>query len=505
MRSNVKQSALLHLISLAAVLLLLLVPAHSARADIAPPPPPAAGNVQPNAGETKVRMMAETVLLDVAAVTGTQAPYAKVSASFTMRNLGEAEERMQVRFPLNLQYPHYQGDYDECVYPEGGFPEISSFTAKVDGKSARVTTDYERITDWTGENTKDVACWATFPVTFPAQQDVFIEVSYRSEGYFGWTTTGLVEFPYVLITGAGWAGTIGSADITLRAPHELNTLNVMGYEPEGAVVSGREIRWHFEEIEPNYNISATLVNPSVWARVLKERQNVEKTPLDGEAWGRLAKAYKESIIMPRGYRWDAGAAEVYRLSKEAYAKSVTLLPKDADWHYGYGELLWWNTYFASFGSNEELRNDLVLALDQLRLALEINPGHARSRAALEEFGGWYAYSGPIVDLSADPPIFLALTTTPTVIPTRPPIPTQTPLPSPTVPATKTVPPTPNPTPTVTAAVTVEAPATAAQVVEPTVPPTSAPAGKNTGRGACAAGLLPVAALVLVSLKKRIAL
>lgn len=272
----------------------------------------------------------------------------------------------------------------------------------------------------------------------------------------------------------------------------------MAYEPPGAELAGRELRWHFEDIEPDFNTTATLVNPALWARVLKERQNVEKAPQDGEAWGRLGKAYKESIMMPRGYRWDAGAAEVYQLSKDAYKKSVTLLPRDAEWHFGYADLLWWNTYFFSFGSMEDLRDDLVQALDQLRLALEINPRHARARAALEEFGGWYAYTGPIVDLSGEVPVYLALTTTPTVIPTGTPAPTDTPPPSPTVPATETVRPTP--TPTATAAIT--ASLTATQAAEETLLPASTPAGKSAGKGFCAAGLLPAAALVVLGLRRK---
>jgi len=58
-----------------------------ARADIAPDEPPYGTNPEPGTETTNVRMMAETVLMDV---TGSYA--ADVTASFTMRNLGETEE-----------------------------------------------------------------------------------------------------------------------------------------------------------------------------------------------------------------------------------------------------------------------------------------------------------------------------------------------------------------------------------------------------------------------------
>ncbi len=65
----------------------------SASADAAPPPPPVGSNIPPG-GLTNVRMMSETVTLDV------QASTALVEAVFYMRNLGEKDEDMLVRFPL---------------------------------------------------------------------------------------------------------------------------------------------------------------------------------------------------------------------------------------------------------------------------------------------------------------------------------------------------------------------------------------------------------------------
>ena len=55
--------------------------------------------------------------------------------------------------------------------------------------------------------------------------------------------------------------------------------------------------------------------------MLTEQGKVQVDPQDGEAWGRLAKAYKEILFYRRGYRLDAGGADLYTLSIAAYEKA----------------------------------------------------------------------------------------------------------------------------------------------------------------------------------------
>jgi hypothetical protein len=70
----------------------------SVRADVAPPAYPPGSNPEPGSEITQVRMMAETVLIEVLQSDNNQA---RVTADFTMRNLGTAAESMGVRFPLS--------------------------------------------------------------------------------------------------------------------------------------------------------------------------------------------------------------------------------------------------------------------------------------------------------------------------------------------------------------------------------------------------------------------
>lgn len=90
-----------------------------------------------------------------------------------------------------------------------------------------------------------------------------------------------------------------------------------------------------------------------------ETQNVENNPRDGEAWGRLARAYKEIARGSKGWlREDPDGLELFAASRDAYEKCLALLPNDSLWQYGYADLLWSHYYFdiyfsgkADFGGN----------------------------------------------------------------------------------------------------------------------------------------------------------
>ena len=150
----------------------------------------------------------------------------------------------------------------------------------------------------------------------------------------------------------------------------------------GGVFNGKQITWHFEDFEPGYNDNFTLfiAAPSEWAKVLNETLNIQSRPNDGEAWGRLGKAYKALIFSPHGRRGfrdftlltDPGAQELFRLSDEAYTKAIELKPDDALWHAGYADLLGYYSYFAGYEAVETIPLK-VKALQEINRALELKP------------------------------------------------------------------------------------------------------------------------------------
>jgi hypothetical protein len=140
-------------------------------------------------------------------------------------------------------------------------------------------------------------------------------------------------------------------------------------------LSGNEVRWHFEDFEPAsgepvQNMEFALVAPSVWGNIVRERDNVTRTPADGEAWGRLGKLYKSVFLLSKGYREDLGGEELYRLSVEAYEKCLALKPEDAQWHAGPRIC----SPIAPTGMREQGPPDTYRALEEIRTALQLAPG-----------------------------------------------------------------------------------------------------------------------------------
>ena len=469
------------------VLIFLLADPRPVLADIAPPESPPGSNLSPGSKSTQVRMEAETVILDV--LSQSQSSWigqARVTATFRMRNQGSSAETMQVRFPLANVNGYGDGF--------GNYPEIRDLRVKVDGK----TIPTQRITTPSPNVYADHQIpWAAFPVTFPAQADVQIEVTYTANG-FG--EANFVVFNYILETGAGWFGTIGTADLIVRLPYEANPQNVIfeqigfGSTSPGAVFQGSEIRWQYQDLEPETsdNLQVALVTPAAWNKVLLEQGRLQKNPNDGEAWGRLGKAYKEIILLRKGIRTDEGGLQAYQLAVEAYDKAVTLKPTDALWHYGFADLLWQHFYWVEKWSDQQDATTLQQAVRELQRSLELDP---TNQLALDLLN-WIAGDSPeAVEVNGSQVTYLILTATPrpkataTLAASETPVATITQTQPP--PATQEDTPTSQPADTAT-----EQPA----VTEPIPVATETPSAPSGGRGLlpCGAGLLPLLGLWLVA-------
>ncbi len=422
----------------------------AAHADVAPPARPPGSNLIPGTETTEVRMVAETVLIDVQA----RAPekslgQAHVTADFTMRNLGETAESMAARFPI--------GATDGW----SSVNQITDLQVKVGGQPVPT----RRITGEDPYNSQTAVPWDEFDVIFPPGQDVAIQVRYTLEASGEYP---YVWFKYILSTGAAWKGTIGSADIIVQLPYEANAQNLLlptdepwVDTPRGGTVQGNSIRWHYSDLEPTTqdNFDVDLVMPSAWENLLRERWNVEQNPRDGEAWGRLGKLCKEMSFSSRGKGFrsaailDPGAAELYQESLQAYDKAVTLLPNDALWHAGYADLLGYHAYFEKYNGTDT-REEAIHSLKELQIALELSPNDPKIQEIAYEFL-WFFPQG--IKQEGDKFQFPWLTATPDLptVTLAPPTevaqeqPSETPLapPTPTGQIEPTAPPQPTPQPT----------------------------------------------------------
>ena len=404
------------------VTLIVLMFTSPVSADIAPPQQPPGFNLEPGTEFTQVRMLAETVTIDV---LGVDPPQAHFSAVFSMRNLSKKAEYLAVRFPIAAS----DGFSD--------VPEIENVLIRINERTTGFTRTQGNEPIYGFENER--VPWAEFEVSFPPGEDVTISVSYDLDGtsYDYETCT---SFSYILSTGAGWNGTIGSGEIILSLPYGASPQYVILDDPQNTgrsswqgspQFSGNEVRWTFVELEPTAsdNITFDIVKPAIWNQVVAGLENTAQDPKDGEAWGFLGKAYKQAFFASsKGYpRVDEGANELYQLNREAYEQAVTLKPEDGLWHAGYAELLLDGYYWASY-PNRSYTPELDLGLRELDLAVRLSPESAKVRELMEEY--LYMFPEYILQQADGSFIFLSLTETPqiarkTMLPIGTPVPVLT--------------------------------------------------------------------------------
>lgn len=414
----------------------------SVSADISPPDWPPGANLAPESENTEVRMVSEVVIIDVQDdIPENSLGEALVTAKFIMFNLGEDAEVMFARFPLTFWNGYSDSSSD--------YPEIKDLEFIVGGQSV----DWSRVMVPNPRDEDNPIPWAAFGVTFPPGQEVLVEVTYTAKPVGEYP---FIAYSYVLETGAGWKGSIETADIIVRLPYEANNQNVILDETigwsltsPGAVLDGKEVSWHFENFEPRSanNIEVSLVLPKAWNQILIDREKVMENPQNGEAWGRLGKIYKEISYLRRWMRKDEGGYELYQLSVEAYEKSLELLPDDALWHAGFADLLWKHAYWDIFKPGSPNLDEILRAVEEIKIAYELKPEDPNILDILDDIR--YSMPGAVekVDENYE---FLFLTATPTIVPTYTSTPSFDPTP---IPQTPTMEPTststnvPQPSPT----------------------------------------------------------
>lgn len=395
------------------LLIFLCWTAPLARADVAPDPQAAASSIAPGEG-TQVQMLRERVMLDVQPIargaTNTT-PVAGVTADFTLRNLGNADETMDVRFPKSFPI---NGGHSPAEFGNA----IERMEVFVNGASVPNHTVHE-----------NGAPWAVWRVDFPAGRDVNVRVQYRT---FGADYYGSVDFYYILETGAGWRGPIGEGDIIFQFPYAANFEMV---EPRDAsiaysattppfVVDGNQLRWHFENLEPTPrdNVHLQMVRPDLWQAILDAREQVKRKPNDPAAQIKLGQAYRDAIPIKNWWLEDSEIADhLGWLADAAFRRATALAPNDASVHLAYARFLSdraWSLTPEPFYSG---------ARSELARALELDPNSSDAAHLAKQLDGLATIPEIAQQLAVTPtPIASPTRAVPTPLSSAPPKPTSVP-------------------------------------------------------------------------------
>ena len=270
------------------VLTLLLVLVSSASADIAPEPlgGGASNSRRPKGSKTMVAMVHEIVRISVSKDTPS------FHVTFRMKNTGTHTETIQVGFPSNYK------------------DELLNFSASINGKLVSVEHEVDSRTyeGSLGEVTRSTY-WHVWPMRFPPGEEVTVDVRYSSRTgprYMAssfsrsnpWSAKEFARvaesvlpadefatlqprlsvkaFRYILRSGAGWHGPIG----TCRVEVDLKDLMVgqpaqgFGDVPIGKFEFPTPDRavWEVKNLEPSFNLHFAMLT-DITVGEIEELQN----------------------------------------------------------------------------------------------------------------------------------------------------------------------------------------------------------------------------------------
>lgn len=272
---------------------------ENAKADISPPVAPGIGGLEPfDYQDTQVQMVYERVEMELFTVYEEgfedEPPTYKINvvAWFVMRNQGNQAEQMQAMFPTK--------NFNDCLEfnqvsspPSYAHYEIvpDSFNFQVDGENVPFTEietkhPYDEICKSPGWD----MTWAAFDVTFPVDKDVLVRVEYQMQSY---SQDKIHNMQYILETGSGWKGPIGTAYIIVKFPNIVSQEFIIEETTNGYQTLHNEIFWSFKNIEPtrNDNILVSFVAPDIWLKINTLKGNISNDPNDIDSWIELAKTY----------------------------------------------------------------------------------------------------------------------------------------------------------------------------------------------------------------------
>jgi LPXTG-motif cell wall-anchored protein len=354
-------------LALVCVLVGLLAPAP-VRAGGAQPVLPAGSSIKPDA-QTPIQMQAEIVTMNVRSATEADntlvrlAPkyypfqhqpvwfpaVAELETDFTLANPTSQAVSMTVWFPLAsaLDIVDWKLSSAEIV------PRLERFRVSVDGIPVDSTVTERPNPRGAG---RPALPWASFPVTFPGRKATVIHLSYALP--LQPSISGIeMTLVYVFQVGAGWAGPVRQAGLTVNLPYPASTETLAGIPsgslrippyyrptqpadlPPGALLQGNQVSWTWRDLEPGQqgDFAIWLLQPHQWQALEIARAAVKANPEDGLAWLDLGSTYYGLSSNGPDFPTLFGPTFLPQ-GLQAYQKAAALLPERPAPHAGMGLL-----------------------------------------------------------------------------------------------------------------------------------------------------------------------
>ncbi len=401
----------------------LFVPAQPVHADAAPPPAPELGGLQPFQS-TEVQMVYERVEMELESfnpewdLESTQNRIT-VNAYFVMKNTGSVDESMQVVFPLTI-VPFCSGTTKTTQGDSWTYYEIDkgSFKVSVDGivlPTTLIRTTYNRCENYP---------WAGFDVTFPVNKEVLIKVTYVMETQ---NLDAIQVLGYILETGAGWKGSIGSGYIIMKFPYTITSDAILSNSTPGYQILQNEVFWSFQNLEPTEenNIQISFVSPDIWSSIQKSRETLKRESTSPDIWLELIHDYDYISTTHGGdiIRDDKYFARI----EPAFQQGISENPNNAELPAQYAQFKLYNLSPHLARQLTEAEATLILSLLNKSLALE--PNNETAKRTLSDFLDVAPSATSFTPPPTIPPTATSpFTPTPSITPsvTLTPIPSETP-------------------------------------------------------------------------------
>ena len=216
-------------------------------------------------------------------------PMMEARCVFELVNITSEEQYISVGFPLDAKFgdsytvfpdsmlvamldsslaegessPWWQGRTTTGIDASERIPDDLDFRALVNG--AEVPVHYRTCARSLEEELVWQPVVAVWKMRFAPGETVILENTYNTAwDYYGGGPWSAYSVNYILTTGGTWQGPIGDAVIKLTVPDILpepylsDTLAVFWDWTGCPVIEGREVTWHYTDIDPEENLRFTV-------------------------------------------------------------------------------------------------------------------------------------------------------------------------------------------------------------------------------------------------------